>query len=108
MQDLFSHTIESTKANTEIYQSQKARLSVNAWIILYCLLEGQHLSAINFVTGIRFGEMNKPKILCEYRRRLCEIRDAGIEMNFETNDTGCRIHFIHPEHLNEYRLKYCP
>ena len=106
--DLFTHHFEDTKANTAILNSQKERLSVNAWIILYCLLEGQHLSAIDFVSGISFAGMNKKRIMCEYRRRCCEIRDSGIDVAFILGEEGIKIHFIPLHKLAEYRLKYEP
>jgi len=107
--DLFTHHYEDTKANTAILNSQKERLSVNAWIILYCLLEGQHLSAINFVTGIQFDGMLIPKQLCEYRRRLCELRDNGIDIMFEVDkNNGCKLHWIPQFKRAELIAKYEP
>lgn len=106
--DLFTHHYEDTKANTAILNSQKERLSVNAWIILYCLLEGQHLSAISFVSGIKFNGMNRPVAMCEYRRRLCELRDAGIDIRFIKLNSGAKQHFIYIPKLGEYIMKYLP
>lgn len=106
--DLFTHTHESTKANTAIYNEQKERLSVNAWIILFCLLEGQYLCAIKFVNGIQFDGMIMPKKMCEYRRRCTELKVGGIEMMHEVLSDGSKLHWI-PQHLRaDYIAKYNP
>ena len=106
--DLFTHTHESTKANAAIYNEQKQRLSVNAWIILFCLLDGQYLSAIDFVSGISFTGMNNVRFLCEYRRRICELKDKGVEVVFTMGGGGVKIHHILDNKREEYRIKYEP
>lgn len=104
--DLFSHGIESNPISTDIYQGQKERLSINAWIILFCLLEGQRLTPLDFVNGISFIGMLKVKIMCEYRRRLCELRDSGIEIESQICTGGFKQHWIAPKLLIEYQKDY--
>jgi len=106
--DLFSHQFETGKANQAIYNEQKTRLSVNAFIILFCLLDGQHLSAIDFVGGIQFDGMNRKKVMCEYRRRLCELRDGGIQIKYAVCIGGYKVHNIEDNLRAAYLAKYEP
>ena len=47
-------------------------------------------------------------MLCEYRRRLCELRDAGIDIVFVKLESGAKRHSIHFAKYNQYRTKYEP
>ncbi len=107
--DLFTHPYESTKANTAILNQQRERLSLNAWIILFCLLEGQQLHSYDFSKGIKLMfEMDKPRYMLEYRRRLCELKSAGIEILSLNSPNGTKTHWIDRDKIGEYRTKYEP
>ena len=91
--DLFSqvHGVENNSTSQDIYNNQSKRLSENTRIILQCLIEGQELSGHHLVYyGAKPLNAEKPKQMIEYRRRMLDIKRAGIELNEVTDSNGCK------------------
>lgn len=69
----FTHDCENKPANLEIYNKNRSRLSTNCRIMLQAMLEGQRLTGLKCMQGIKTSDRTAPKIICEYRKRIQEI-----------------------------------
>lgn len=100
MSDLFYNTRgpENNSHSEAIYESQAKRLNENARIILQCLIEGQELSGHHLVYyGAKPKGADKPKQMIEYRRRMLDIKRAGIEMEEKIDSNGCKTWWMNDD-----------
>jgi hypothetical protein len=88
-----SHGRENSKHSEEIYEAQAVRLSKNTRAILDFLLSGQKLSGADLTTGIltSYGYIK----MLEYRKRIDEIKRAGIILQEEKAKNGCKTWWLH-------------
>lgn len=84
-----SHGRENSKHSEEIYEAQAVRLSRNTRIILICLTEGQEITGLKCMQGLRTNA-GETAVMIEFRKRLMEIRSAGITLNDKIGSSGCK------------------
>ena len=80
-----THTRENNKHSETILFDQYERLNHNCKIIYEALKRGERLTGRDIVT--RFGMM-------EYRRRIADIRAAGVEIKEEVLSNGAKEWWI--------------
>ena len=88
------HGYENNKHSEEIYVEQMKRLSNNSRCILKCLLEGQRISGMDCINGIKSKDMDEPIRMLEYRKRIQEIIRSGVNVEYESASNGCKTWFI--------------
>lgn len=98
------HAHENSHANEEIYKAQKDRLTINSWVLLFCMLDGQKVSSI--MHSYRFEGMNAPKLMSETRKRIDEIKEFGIELMHDTLPSGTREFRIAQFLIPDLKAKY--
>lgn len=114
MTDLFNQTFsdfhgkENNKESEEIYIANMKRLNENSRIILNCLAQGQQLNATNFmVYGIKYiGYNDKPKTMAEYRKRIHEIRSAGIDVKDLSGESGVKTYYLEPSEQDRVKKDF--
>lgn len=79
------HTHENNKESQSTYEDNWERLNNNAKILYRALLRGERLSGRDIVS--KYGMM-------EYRRRIKDLRDAGLPITDEKLKGGSKIWFI--------------
>lgn len=89
-----THGRENNSHSEAIYVENMERLSKNSLCILKCLLEGQRISGMDCLTGIKSKDMEAPVRMMEYRKRIFEIIRAGFNVEFESAKNGCKTWFI--------------
>lgn len=90
----FTHYHENSRENLISYQQQKKRLSKNTEILVLCMKEGQRLTGLDIMRGIKHKGMSEPVIMTEYRRRFKEAIDAGIDIKTERHSNGSKTWYI--------------
>ena len=69
------------------------------------MLEGQHLTGYKINAGIKHSGMDQPKRMSEYRRRIGNIREFGIQVEEKTLADGCKEWWIDPKLIESYKIK---
>lgn len=80
-----THTSENNSHSEQILFDQYERLNHNCRIIYDALKRGERLTGRDIV--IRFG-------MLEYRRRIADIRAAGVEIKEEILKDGSKIWYL--------------
>lgn len=79
------HTKENNAFSEAILFDQYERLSNNCKVIYNALKRGERLSGVVIVT--RYG-------MTEYRRRIKDLRDAGVPIKEHKLENGCKEWYL--------------
>ena len=79
------HTKENNAFSEAILFDQYERLSNNCKVIYNALKRGERLSGVVIVT--RYG-------MTEYRRRIKDLRDAGVPIKEHKLENGCKDWYL--------------
>ena len=83
--DNITHTKENCRHSEAILDAQYERLNNNCRIIYTALLRGERLTGMDIMQ--RYG-------MCEYRKRISDIRATGIDIKETTLKNGAKIWYL--------------
>ena len=83
--DKVVHTKENNAFSESILFDQYERLSKNCRVLYDALKRGERLSGITIIT--RYG-------MTEYRRRIKDLRDAGVPIKEHKLENGCKEWYL--------------
>ena len=90
----FTHYQENSRENLHSYQQQKKRLNQNSEILLKCLQEGQRLTGLDVMRGVRHSGMTEVRVMTEFRKRFQEILKAGYPVKTERHSNGSKTWYM--------------
>ena len=76
---------ENNRESQQILCDQLPRLSNNCKTIYEALKRGERLSGADII--LKYG-------MTEYRRRIKDLKDAGVQIKEEKLSNGCKVWFI--------------